>query len=65
MVIPAELRRRHGRAEGSPAIAEAVPDGVLFRAAVTAAIKLYTAERKPEILLANAVDQTDDACARV
>lgn len=63
-VIPAPLRRRFGLIEGSQVIAEETPEGILLRPAVTIALELYSAERKAEFLLSNAVDDEDYARAR-
>ena len=63
-VIPAPLRRRFGLVEGSQVIAEETPEGILLRPAVTIALELYSAERKAEFLLSNAVDEEDYARAR-
>jgi len=59
LVIPAKLRRRFGIEEGSEVIAEATPQGILIRPAVTVPLELYTEERKAEFLLSNAVDAED------
>ncbi len=58
-VIPAKLRRRFGIQEGSEVIAEETPDGILIRPAMTVPIEVYSAERKAEFLLSNAVDAED------
>jgi AbrB family looped-hinge helix DNA binding protein len=63
-VIPARLRRRFGLVEGSEVIAEETPDGILIRPAVTIALEVYSAERKAEFLLTNAVDEEDYARAK-
>ena len=63
-MIPAALRRRFGLMEGSEVIAEETPEGILLRPAVTIALELYSAERKAEFLLSNAVDDEDYARAR-
>ena len=63
-VIPAALRRRFGLVEGSEVIAEETPDGILIRPAMTVALEIYSAERKAEFLLSNAVDEEDYAEAR-
>lgn len=59
LVIPARLRRKFGIEEGSEVIAEETPDGILIRPAVTVPVAVYTAERKAEFLLSNAVDAAD------
>lgn len=58
-VIPAKLRRRFGIQEGSEVIAEETPDGILIRPAMTVPIEVYSAERRAEFLLSNAVDPED------
>ena len=63
-VIPAALRRRFGLVEGSEVIAEETQDGILIRPAMTVALEIYSAERKAEFLLSNAVDEEDYAEAR-
>lgn len=64
VVIPAEFRRRYGMEEGSYVIAEATEDGVLLRPAAVLPVEVYTAERKAEFLLTNAVDEDDYRDAR-
>lgn len=59
LVIPAKLRRRFGIEEGSEVIAEETPEGILIRPAVTVPVEVYSAERKAELLLTNAVDAED------
>lgn len=59
VVIPAGLRRRYGLEEGAMMIAEARPDGILLRPAVTLPVETYTPERRAEFLLSNAVDDAD------
>ena len=58
-VIPASLRRIFGLEEGSAVIAEETDDGILIRPAVTLPLEVYSAERKAEFLLSNAVDDED------
>lgn len=58
-VIPAKLRRRFGIEEGSEVIAEETPEGILIRPAMTVPIEVYSAERRAEFLLSNAVDAED------
>ncbi len=58
-VIPAKLRRRFGMEEGTEVIAEETPDGILIRPAMTVPIEVYSAERRAEFLLSNAVDSED------
>lgn len=63
VVIPASLRRRYGLEEGTPIVAEAREEGVLLRPAALVPIEIYSAERKAEFLLNNAVDAEDYAAA--
>jgi bifunctional DNA-binding transcriptional regulator/antitoxin component of YhaV-PrlF toxin-antitoxin module len=65
MVLPANLRRRYGFEEGSVIVAEEHADGILIRPAVVVPVETYTAERKAEFLLNNAVDADDYQAARV
>ena len=58
-VIPAKLRRRFGFEEGSEVIAEETPEGILIRPAVTVPLELYSAERRAEFLLTNAIGTAD------
>ncbi|HUP53817.1 MAG TPA: AbrB/MazE/SpoVT family DNA-binding domain-containing protein [Longimicrobiales bacterium] len=58
-VIPAKLRRRFGIEEGSEVIAEATPEGILIRPAVTVPLEVYSRERMAELLMSNAVDAED------
>jgi AbrB family looped-hinge helix DNA binding protein len=64
IVIPAKLRRQFGFEEGSVVIVEERPEGVLVRPARVLPVEVYTAERKAEFLLSNAVDAEDYAAAR-
>ncbi len=63
LVIPAKLRRVFGLEEGSEVIAEETEEGILIRPAITLPLELYSAERKAEFLLSNAVDAEDLARA--
>lgn len=63
-VIPASLRRRFGLNEGSTVIAEETEEGILIRPAVTLPVEMYSAERRAEFLLSNAVNEDDYARAR-
>lgn len=63
IVIPSKLRDRFGFQEGSLVIAEEREDGVLIRPAAVFPIERYSAERKAEFLLSNAVDDDDYAQA--
>ncbi len=59
VVIPASLRRKFGIEEGHLVVAEERPEGVLIRPAVALPVEIYTAERKAEFLLSDAVDAED------
>jgi AbrB family looped-hinge helix DNA binding protein len=59
VVIPAELRRRFGIEEGGFIIAEEREDGILIRPAEVRPVEIYTAKRKAEFLLNNAVNKAD------
>jgi len=63
VVIPSSLRRRFGIEEGSLVIAEEREDGVLIRPAVVMPVEIYTAERRAEFILSNAIDAEDYAHA--
>lgn len=58
IVVPARLRKRFGIEEGSIVTAEEKDDGILIRPAMIVAVERYTPERKAEVLLSNAVDQS-------
>lgn len=64
MVIPADMRRRYGLQEGTLAIVEGRPDGVLLRPATALPVEVYTSEEKAEFLLGNAVGPEDEQWAR-
>ncbi len=59
IVIPARVRESYGLDEGSQLIVEAHPDGLLLRPVVTLPIEIFTAQRKAEFLLNNAVTPSD------
>jgi AbrB family looped-hinge helix DNA binding protein len=59
IVIPARLRRKFGIKEGQFVVAEERPEGILIRPAVVLPVEVYTAGRKAEFLLSNAVDAED------
>lgn len=63
IVLPAALRRQFGMEEGAMLIAEAVAEGILLRPAVVLPIERYTAARKAEFLLNNAVGADEYAWA--
>ena len=64
VVLPAKLRRRLGIEEGSFVIAEEREDGILIRPAAVLPVEVYTAERRAESLLNNALDAEDYPRAR-
>lgn len=64
VVIPASLRRRYGIEEGSLVIAEARDEGILIRPAAAFPVEIYSAERKAQFLLDNAISAQDYADAR-
>jgi AbrB family looped-hinge helix DNA binding protein len=64
IVIPAAIRRRLRIEEGAFVIVEEREDGVLIRPAAVMPIEMYTAERRAEFLLSNAIDSEDYARAR-
>ena len=59
LVIPAKLRRRFGLKEGGMVVLEETEDGISIRPAVAVPVEMYSASRKAEFLLNNAVDATD------
>jgi AbrB family looped-hinge helix DNA binding protein len=59
VVVPARLRRKFGIEEGGLVVAEERPEGILIRPATAVPVEIYTAERKAELLLSNAVDAKD------
>lgn len=67
LVIAASLRRRFGLEEGSLIIEEERPEGVLIRPAVAMPVEIYSAERRAEFLLTNAVNKQEylQACNEV
>lgn len=64
IVIPAAIRHRLKIEEGTFVIVEEREDGVLIRPAAVMPIEIYTAERRAEFLLSNAIDAEDYARAR-
>ena len=64
IVVPAKLRKRFGIEEGSIVIAEEADGGILIRPAIVVPVERYSAERKAEFLLSNAVDKADYRKAR-
>ena len=63
VVIPAGLRRKYGLEEGALIVAEARAEGVLLRPVVALPLEIYTAERRAEFLLNNAITPEDYAWA--
>jgi AbrB family looped-hinge helix DNA binding protein len=59
LVIPAKLRRRFGLKEGGMVVIEETDDGISIRPAVAMAVEVYSARRRAEFLLNNAVDAAD------
>ena len=59
LVIPARLRRRFGLREGGMVVLEETEDGISIRPAVAVPVEVYSARRKAELLLNNAVDAAD------
>ncbi len=59
LVIPAKLRRRFGLQEGGMVVLEETEDGISIRPAVAVPVEVYSARRKAELLLNNAVDAAD------
>lgn len=48
LTLPARLRRELGIVPGQPLLAEATPEGLLLRPAVTLPVEIYSAERVAE-----------------
>ena len=59
LVIPAKLRRRFGLAEGGMVVIEEAGDGISIRPAVAMPVEIYSARRRAEFLLNNAVNAAD------
>jgi AbrB family looped-hinge helix DNA binding protein len=59
IVIPAKLRERYRLEEGSFVITEEREEGILLRPAAIVPVETYSAERKAEFLLNNAVSAAD------
>lgn len=64
IVIPASLRKRFGLHEGDLLITEDHGDGILIIPAIAIPIETYTAERKAEFILSNAIGEDDYKKAR-
>jgi len=59
LVIPAKLRRRFGLNEGGMVVLEETEDGITIRPAVAMPVEVYSARRKAEFLLNNAITAAD------
>lgn len=59
VVIPVELRKRYGIAEGTLILLEEGEGGLTLRPARALPVEIYTDRRKAEFLLGNAVDAED------
>ena len=59
VVIPARLRKRFGLKDGGLVIFEEKEDGLSIRPAIALPLEVYSARRKAEFLLNNAVDAAD------
>lgn len=59
LVIPAKLRRRFALKEGGMVALEETEDGISIRPAVAVPVEVYSARRKAEFLLNNAVGAAD------
>ena len=59
VVIPAKMRKRFGIKDGGLVIVEETTRGVSIRPAVAVPVEIYSAQRKAEFLLNNAVDAAD------
>lgn len=59
LVIPAKLRHRFALKEGGMVVLEETEDGISIRPAVTVPVEMYSARRKAEFLLNNAVSAAD------
>jgi AbrB family looped-hinge helix DNA binding protein len=59
LVIPAKLRRRFGLKEGGMVVLQETEDGISIRPAVAVPVEVYSARRKAEFLLNNAVGADD------
>ncbi|MGC2472736.1 MAG: AbrB/MazE/SpoVT family DNA-binding domain-containing protein [Candidatus Sulfotelmatobacter sp.] len=64
IIVPASLRKRFGIEEGTIVTAEEKEDGILIRPAVVIPVERYSPERKAELLLSNAIDESDYRSAR-
>ena len=64
VVIPATLRKRYGLEVGGEVLVEETAEGLLLRPAITLPIETYSAERRAQFLLENAVNREDYERAR-
>ncbi|HEX9092704.1 MAG TPA: AbrB/MazE/SpoVT family DNA-binding domain-containing protein [Coriobacteriia bacterium] len=67
VVIPAAARRRLGLDEGEMLVMEESPQGLLLKPVRAYELEVYTAERRAEFMINNAVDASeyDEALADV
>jgi AbrB family looped-hinge helix DNA binding protein len=59
LIIPSELRRRHGLSEGSLVLIDETDHGLTLRPALALPLEIYTPERKAAFLLENAIGEHD------
>lgn len=59
IVVPAELRREYGLAEGEMLVMEVCPEGLLLKPVRAYEVEVYTPERTAEFLLNSAVDAVE------
>jgi AbrB family looped-hinge helix DNA binding protein len=64
IIVPANLRKRFGIEEGTIVTAEEKEDGILIRPAVVIPVERYSPQRRAELLLSTAVDESDYRKAR-
>lgn len=56
-VLPSYLREQYGIHEGSLMIPEPTEDGIILKPATVMPVEVYTAQRRAEFILSNAVDE--------
>lgn len=59
LVIPDELRRRHGLDDDDRVVVESTDEGLLLRPVSSISRHTYSEERRAEFLLSNAADHED------
>ena len=59
LVIPATLRKKFQLDDNTTVIIEELNEGILIRPAAVIPAEIYSAERKAEFLLSNALDEKD------